>query len=524
MDWDADAIVIGAGHNGLVCAVTLAQKGWKVLVLERAAVAGGAAKSGEITRPGFVHDLYATNIGLFLGSAFFRANRDALRTAGFEIATSQHAYSSVFPDGTGIGVTTDAARTRAAFAALSPADSGAWDELNAYFDRTAPYFLPLMQMRLPSWRAARQLWKLWRGLKSARVAELAQLLLKSPREFVDDWFENDKIKALIVPWAMHLDFGPDVANGALFPFLESILNARNGISLAKGGIGSLVGALVKMLEDLGGQVRTGQSVEKILLHRGRAVGVRLAGGVELHARRAVIGNVTPTQLVGKLLDAEELPARYLHRARRYRYGPGTMMIHLALNAPLRWRAGEEFSRYAYVHVGPWLRDLATTWTQALNGQLPQEPMLVVGQPTAVDPSRAPADKHILWVQVRALPAHPVAATPDRTVPAGEWDQIKDAYADFVLRKLARYAPNVTEATEARVVLSPADLERDNPNLVGGDSVAGSHHLDQNYLLRPFAGWSRYKTPVDRLYLVGAATWPGGGLNATSGALLADMLV
>lgn len=523
MDWDADAIIVGAGHNGLTCAVTLAQKGWKVLVLEQAAAAGGAAKTAEATLPGYLHDLYATNVGLFLGSAFYRRNASAMQALGFEPVVSRCAYSSVFPDGSGIGVTTDAMQTRENLRRVSAADAVAWDELAALFDRTAPYFLPLMQMPMPSLRALFRAWKLRGALKSSGTADLAQQLLKSPREFGDYWFEDDRVKALIAPWAMHLDFGPDVANGALFPFVESMVNAKNGIALAKGGISRLVDALVGMLQARGGRVSTRQRVEQILLHRGRAVGVRLAGGAELRARRAVIGNVTPTQLVENLLGADALPTGYVRKSRGYRYGPGTMMIHLALAAPLRWQAGDDFSRFAYVHIGPYVRDLALTYTQALNGCLPDEPMLVVGQPTAVDSTRAPTGRHILWVQVRALPAHPRFDTRDGRVKAGKWSEIKEAYADLVMRKIERYAPNLSAVVLKRAVYSPADLERDNPNLVGGDSVAGSHHMDQHYLFRPFPGWSRYKTPVNGLYLVGAATWPGAGLNATSGYLLANSI-
>lgn len=524
MSQKMDAIVIGSGHNGLVSAVRLAQKGWKVLVVEQAQQPGGAAKTAEVTLPGFRHDLYSTNIGLFLNSAFYRENERAMREAGFEPVVSHKAYSSVFPDATGIGVTTDARQTYAALQKVSPADAAAWERLVAYFGRTAPFFLPFMQQPMPSWQAARQAWKLYRGLKRKGTVDLAQMLLKSPREFVDYWFVSDKVKALIAPWAFHLDFGPDISNGALFPFIESVLNAQNGVPLARGGMGNLIQATVELLQSGGGgELVTGQAVQEILVRNNRAVGVRLEDGKELFARRAVIGNVAPTQLTERLLQPGDRPTRYTRKSRAYRYGPGTMMIHLALDEPLQWKAGEQFSDYAYVHIGPYVEDLSLTYTQAVNGVLPDEPLLVVGQPTVADPGRAPAGKHILWIQVRALPGRPARDVGGELAP-GSWDDIKEAYADRVIRKIARYAPNVQRATLARAVLSPVDLERDNPNLVGGDSVSGSHHLDQNYLFRPVPGWSRYRTPIDRLYLVGAATWPGGGLNATSGYLLADMLL
>lgn len=524
MNQDADAIVIGSGHNGLVSAVRLAQNGWKVLVVEQGHVPGGAAKTAEVTLPGYKHDLYATNIGLFLNSAFYRENHKEMQEAGFTTTVSNKAYSSVFPDGSGIGVTTDAKQTRKALEQISAADAEAWDKLVAYFESTAPYFLPLMQMPLPSWKAARQAWRLFRGLGRHGTAELAQMLLKSPRGFVDSWFESDQVKAMVVPWAFHLDFGPEIANGAVFPFIESVLNAQNGIAFAKGGIGNLINSLVTMLQAGGGTLITGKRVEKILLRNGRAAGVRLDGGDEFFARRAVIGNVTPTQLTERLLQPDDLPSQYRQKSKDYRYGPGTMMIHLALDEPLEWKAGEEFSNFAYVHIGPYVEDLSLAYSQAINSVLPSDPLLVVGQPTVVDSDRAPTGQHILWVQVRALPSCPKADSKPSGWELGSWEKIKEAYADRIIQKIERYAPNIRHATLGRAVFSPTDLEYDNPNLVGGDSISGSHHLDQNYLFRPFAGWSRYHTPIERLYIVGAATWPGGGLNATSGYLLADMLL
>jgi phytoene dehydrogenase-like protein len=149
-------------------------------------------------------------------------------------------------------------------------------------------------------------------------------------------------------------------------------------------------------------------------------------------------------------------------------------------------------------------------------------VLVVGQPTAIDPSRAPAGQHILWIQVRVLPSS-IRGDAAGVITGTQWDAVKEAYADRVIAIIERYAPGFSSRILARAVLSPADLERDNPNLVGGDSLGGSHHLDQNFLFRPAFGWSRYRTPVDRLYMVGASTWPGAGTGAGSGYMLAKAL-
>ncbi|CAM3421215.1 NAD(P)/FAD-dependent oxidoreductase [Brevibacillus invocatus] len=520
---DADYIVVGSGHNGLACALKLAQAGHKVLVLEQADQAGGASKSGEVTIPGFTHDLYATNIGLFLGSQIYQEMKTEFHQNGFDIAVSDQPFASVFPDGDGIGVYTDAQKTIAQFQRHSNHDADSWKALLKFFDETAPHFLPLLQMPLPSWPAARQLYRMWRALGYAKTVELGSMILKSPRQFAEYWFENEKVQSLFIPWAFHLDFGPDVSGGAQFPFVEPPLDHRNGMAIAKGGISNLIQSMVKTLEKRGGQVLTQHPVEKVLVQNNRAVGVQLANGNKIHARKAVIGNITPTQLITKLLDQETLPSAYVERYRKFRYGPGTMMIHLALDGPLSWKAGEDYAKFAYVHIGPYVEDVARTYSDALNGELPASPLLVVGQQSAFDPSRAPEGKHTLWVQVRALPAKPQRDSLHE-IGIGTWDQMKDAYADRVLKKLEVYAPNVTQQIIGRTVYSPRDLEVANPNLVGGDSVSGSHHLDQNFLFRPVPGWSRYKTPVDGLFLIGASTWPGGGLNATSGYLLAKQLL
>ena len=162
------------------------------------------------------------------------------------------------------------------------------------------------------------------------------------------------------------------------------------------------------------------------------------------------------------------------------------------------------------------------YQQAVNGLLPESPMLVVGQPTVVDPTRAPEDQQILWVQVRVVPAK-INGDARGEIAERHWDQVKEIYADRVLDKIEEYAPGLRQRILGRCVFSPRDLEQHNPNLVGGDQLSGSHHLQQNFLFRPFLGWSRYRTPIQGLYMCGAATWPGAGVGAGSGRLLGKML-
>jgi phytoene dehydrogenase-like protein len=166
--------------------------------------------------------------------------------------------------------------------------------------------------------------------------------------------------------------------------------------------------------------------------------------------------------------------------------------------------------------------MTRVYAEASAGLLPAEPALVVGQPTAVDPSRAPTGKHVLWVQVRVLPAE-IRGDGAATIAARSWDEAREPYADRVINILESYAPGLRGRVLGRAVFSPLDLERENPNLIGGDNLSGSHHLDQNFFLRPVPGWSRYRTPVRNLYLCGASTWPGAGTGAGSGFMVAKML-
>ncbi len=514
-----DAVVVGAGHNGLAAAILLARAGWEVTVVEAADRPGGAVQTAEITLPGYRHDLFATNLNLFAGSAFYAEFADDLTRHGFAFAAGSRPFSSMFPDGRFVGVTTDPDETGAMIEAVSAGDAEAWRDLFARFGRIAPHLFPLLGTPLPSAAAARALWKGTRALGRDWPYELARLVFSSPREFVEEHFESPEVRALVASWGMHLDFAPDVAGGALFPFLESMASHANGMVLGRGGAQTMIDAMVALLEELGGELVLSQPVRRIVVDGGKATGVVLADGSEVRARRAVVANLTPTGLAS-LVDDPRLRAG----ARRYRYGPGTLMIHAALDDLPPWR-DERARDFCYVHLGPYLEDMSRTYLQAVSGFLPDSPTLVVGQPTVVDPSRAPEGHHVLWVQVRAVPARIRGdAAGNLEAPDGRWTpELAESYADRVFEKLESYAPGLTAHVLARTVLSPADLEAADANLVGGDSLAGSHHPFQYLFLRPLPGWTRYRTPVPGLYQCGAATWPGAGVGAGSGWLVGRML-
>jgi phytoene dehydrogenase-like protein len=295
----------------------------------------------------------------------------------------------------------------------------------------------------------------------------------------------------------------------------------------RGGGSRLVEALVGIVEDAGGEARTGADVERVLVGSPGAYGVRLAGGEDVRAERAVICNVTPTQLYGRLLDSVRVPEDRREAARRYRYGRGEMQIHYALSERPRWEGDERLAQAPIVHVTPGLDGVSRAVNEAERGLLPAEATIVAGQPMVMDESRAPDGSWILWIQLQELPPNGGVkgdAAGEIEVTGGTWTkELEERYADRIQARLARHIPNLESATRARVVWSPADMEAANVNFVGGDIYAGSCALDQNLLWRPRPSLPGHKTGIERLWHIGASTHPGPGLGAGSGYLVAKEL-
>jgi phytoene dehydrogenase-like protein len=517
-----DAVLIGAGHNALVCAACLARGGWSTLVLERGERPGGAVMSAELTRPGAVSDLFATNMNLFRGSPANAELGPDLERHGLQFADCAHPFANAFPDGRALRVHQPPDSTLAELERHDARDAEGWRELDRLYERLSPSLFALYGSRL-DWRSLAALGvEQLPGLGAGGIRELNRLLVSSTRELAQSYLYTREAHALLGCWGMHLDFGPDVAGGAMFPLLEAFTDMRTGISIARGGASRVIDALVAVGAERGVEVRTGAEVAAITVSGGRATGVELASGERIGARRAVIAGVTPPLLYGRLLDGVAVDERIRHAAARYRYGPGTLMLHLALSAPAPWAAGPDLGEFAYVHIAPYMDELASTYAQSCAGLLPAEPLLVVGQTTAVDRSRA-ADCELLWVQVRSVPGR-IAGDALGEIEARSWEQAAEPFVDRVLAKLDRYAPGIGELVLDRAILTPAELEARNPNLVGGDSLAGSMHLSQNFVLRPFAEVADYETGIDGLLMVGAATWPGAGVNAISGFNVARKLL
>ncbi|QBF30510.1 NAD(P)/FAD-dependent oxidoreductase [Thalassococcus sp. S3] len=514
-----DAVIIGAGHNSLACACHLAARGWSVEVFEQASEPGGAVKTGAYTVPGFRHDWAAMNLSLFAGSRFYNENAAELAKHGLAFVPTSHPFASLFPDGRWFGVSADAALTTARIRGFSDADAEAWKALTDSFSTQADRILPVLGTPMTLGAIATLSWTLWRKNGSGECLDLAKFMTMSPRDWLDQTFESEHVKAALAVWGMHLDFAPDVAGGAVFPYLEAMAGQAFGMVLGAGGADTMIKAMVGMIEARGGKVRCDAKVARIVHTSGQASGIELADGRQVNAAKAVIANVAPGAL--RKLAGETGHERYDREMAQFQHAPGTMMIHLALDALPNWRAAE-LKKFAYVHLAPSLEQMARTYAQAKAGKLPDEPVIVCGQPTVVDPSRAPAGKHVLWLQVRMVPGQ-IKGDAKGEIDALTWADAAEPFANRVLDIVERYAPGLRDSILGQHVVTPDMLEADNPNLVGGDQVCGSHHLHQHFLNRPVRGFADGRTAIRNLYHTGAAVWPGGGTGAGPGTLLAQKL-
>ena len=324
---------------------------------------------------------------------------------------------------------------------------------------------------------------------------------------------------------LHTGLGPDAAVSGFMTQVIAVAIQEGGMPIPRGGGSRLVDALVQLIRDHGGSCETERDVERVLVQDGEAVGVRLAGGETVTAGRAVIANVTPTQLYGRLLE-DEAPPDLAEHGRRFRYGRSEMQIHFALSEPPRWEGDERLGGSAIVHLTPGLDGVSRAVNEAERGLLPAEATVVVGQPLTMDSLRAPDGAGLLWVQLQELPWHVKGDGADELdAKDGSWsEELRERYADRIQARIAAHVPNLESAILKRVVLSPADLQAANINLHHGDPYSGSLALDQNLLWRPFAASPGHATPVRRLWQIGASTHPGPGLGAGSGTLVAKHLL
>ncbi|PJE38035.1 dehydrogenase [Pseudooceanicola lipolyticus] len=505
----APIVIIGSGINALVAAADLTARGKKVHVLERHATPGGAVRTEELTLPGFRHDVAAMNLSMFAGSPFMAAHGPAMEQHGLSLVPITRPFSQALEPGDYIGVSTDVEETLSTF--QSDADRAAWRGMMADFPARVGAIGGLLGTPMRRGPLARFLWQTWRRLGTAGSLELAQFLMTSPRAWLDASFADPRLKAALASWGLHLDFAPDIAGGAIFPYLEAMGGQAMGMVIGKGGADTVTRALVAMIEAGGGTVECNAEVTAIRQAGGKATGVSVNG--RSIAADTILAGLAPRHL-RRLLGQGSGDARFDKALSGFRHAPGTMMLHLALDGPVPWTAAP-LRQFAYVHVGRSIDVAAKTYAQAMAGLLPDTPLLVVGQPSVFDPTRAPDGKHTLWVQIRVVPAE-IRGDAAGQITATEWPEVKEAMAERALDLIEEQAPGLRRLILGRHAVSPLDLETENPNLVGGDQLCGSHHLTQNFLFRPVRGFADGHTPVKGLHMIGAACWPGAGTGAGSG--------
>lgn len=486
-----DALVIGAGPNGLTAAITLARAGRSVLVLEAAHRAGGAVATEELTLPGFRHDTYSSVYPAAAASPVFA--RMPLERHGLRWVHPKACYAHPLPSGEAPALYRDLDRTAAGLDRLHAGDGERWRAFAGPFVRRFDAFRTTILSGFPPLVGPA---RLLAALGPRGMLDLARLLLMPAAALAEELFEGAAARAWLYGSAMHSDVPPPGSGSAIAAAYLNLFGHGAGWPSPEGGAGRLAEALVSYLEELGGTVRTNARVARIAVERGRVVGVELADGERLGARQ-IVADVMPHALVQ--LAAGALSDRYAGALRRYRYGPATLKVDWALDGPIPWTAAAA-AEAGTVHVGGDADEVLRT-TSVTSG-LPERPFLLLGQQSLADPSRAPAGQHTAWAYTHG--PHSV-----------DWPAERDRHVERIEAQVERFAPGFRDRILARHVLAPGDLERRDPNLVAGDTGGGSYTLDQ-LVFRPLPALSPYRTPVRGLYLGSAATFPGGAVHGVPG--------
>jgi phytoene dehydrogenase-like protein len=508
-----DAVVVGSGINSLACAALLARGGWCVRVLEREDALGGCIRTAELTEPGYLHDVFSAWHPLWVGGAAHAELGEELAQRGLEYLNTDHPTATFFPDG------------EAAFLLRSTDENAAglgeeWRGAVESFFPNADLAFAVLGTELWSRDGLKLGLKAYRRLGRKGAVEFSGNVLASSRDWLTQTFASERARGVLAPWVLHTGLGPDAAGSGFMTQVIGVAVQEGGMPIPRGGGARLVDALVRLIEDHGGSCEPGRDVERVLVRDGWAAGVRVSDGEEVAAARAVIANVTPTQLYGRLIEGHE------ELGRRFRYGRSEMQIHFALSEPPRWEGDERLSETAVVHLTPGLDGVSRAVNEAERGLLPAEATVVVGQPLTMDRSRAPEGAGLLWVQLQELPWHVKGDAAGEIDPGeGTWtEELRERYADRIQARIARHVPNLESSLRRRVALSPADLQAANVNLHHGDPYSGALALDQNLLWRPLPSSPGHSTPVKGLWHIGASTHPGPGLGAGSGALVAKQLL
>jgi phytoene dehydrogenase-like protein len=474
------AVVIGAGPNGLAAAIRLAEAGHEVTVLEAQDRPGGAVRTEELTLPGFRHDTFSSVYPAAAASPVF--SRMPLERHGLTWIHPGACYAHPLDGGRAIALYREVSRTAESLGE----DGAAWRE---FVEPMLESFDAIRATMLTAFPPLTGPLKLVRELGPGGTAGFLGLVPRSARGLAHGLFTHGDSRAWLYGSAGHGDAPPGKPGSAIAAVYLNLMGHAVGWPSPEGGAGRLTDALVGYLEALGGRVRCSSPVSRVTVEHGRV------SGVEDLPAEIVVADVMPHALA-RMAD---LPAPYRALLRRYVYGPATLKVDWALDAPIPWQAPEP-REAGTVHVAGGEEEIVATMGARA---LPERPFLLLGQQSLADPTRAPAGKHTAWAYTHG---------PNRGI---DWAAEQDRHVERMEAQIERYAPGFRERILARHVLGPADLERRNQNLVNGDVGGGSYRLDQ-VVLRPIPSLSPYRTPVAGLYLGSAAVFPGGAVHGVPG--------
>lgn len=496
-----DAVVIGAGHHGLVSAAVLADAGWDVLVLESRDKVGGAVAS--VVHDGWVMDEFSSCYPLAVASPVLRSLD--LAAHGLVWSTPERVVAHVgdASDRTGALIHRDRTRTAAELGAAHPGDEQAWLDLCTLWDRVSA---PLLDALLTRWPPVRSAARLGRAVGIRALPDLVRTMLLPLSQLAAERFRGEPARALLSGNSLHADIPPEAPGSGLFGVIMAMLAQSVGFPSPTGGAGRLAEALLARAEAAGARVETGVTVCRVVTSGGRVVGVETTDGRRVRARRAVVADTSAPALYRDLLDDGVVGQGLLDRLDSFAWDLPTVKLNLRLSGPLPWTAREARGT-GVVHVGRDTDGLVRWAADLGSGVVPQEPFALLGQMTTTDPTRSPDGTETVWAY-----SH---------LPRGRGDDAAGReLAEAMGRMLDRFAPGWRDLVVEEWVQLPSDLTGADANLVGGAVGGGTSQLFQQLIFRPVVGTGGPRTPVAGLYLGSAAAHPGGGVHGGCGYLAA----
>ncbi|MCW2831355.1 MAG: dependent oxidoreductase [Aeromicrobium sp.] len=504
-----DAVVIGAGPNGLVAANHLADAGWSVLVLEAQDDVGGAVKSARDVHPDFVHDTFSAFYPLAEASPTIRSF--GLENHGLTWRHAPAVLGHPLLDGSWAMLHRDRQITAGLFEQAHHGDGEAWLDLCGQWDRIGDQLVGSLLSPFPPVRhGAGALAR----LRSVGGLDFIRMMLTPASELALSRFGGVAPGLVIAGNAGHADIPLNASGSGLMGVLMAMLGQTVGFPVPEGGAGALAQSLRRRFESLGGEVRCSAEAVRIEVTDRRATAVVTGDGQRCVARRAVIADIVAPHLYGRLLSSDDVPARTTRAMRSFDLDPSTVKVDWALDGEVPWAAAPPYAPGTF-HVADSVEQMTEAHGQVAGRLIPAAPFLLAGQMTTTDPTRSPAGTESLWAYTH-VPQRSVGDAGDGTVH-GTWDRDDcERFADRMQARIERLAPGFGSKILSRRVLGPREMEQRDANLIGGAINGGTSQLHQELIFRPVPGMGRSETPIRGLYLGSASAHPGGGVHGAPG--------